>query len=237
MNWLARTLGSSVGRKMLVALTGLGLLGFVITHMLGNLQLFLGPEALNSYAKGLKDLGGLLWVARGGLIAMFVLHVGLALKLAAENRAARPARYEHPGRVQSTPAARSMVLTGVMVLLFVLYHLAHFTWGITSPEQFTMVEAIMTPTGPVNRHDVYTMVVLGFQQPIVSGLYIAAMALLCVHLSHGVQSVFQSLGLNHPKYEPTIRKLGLGLAWIVFLGNTSMPVAVLAGLVDLPAGA
>jgi len=237
MNWMARTLGSSVGRKMLVALTGLGLLGFVITHMLGNLQLFLGPEALNSYAKSLKDLGGLLWVARGGLIVMFVVHVGLALKLAAENRAARPDRYEVPGRVQSTLGARSMVLTGLMILLVVLYHLAHFTWGITNPEHTTYVEAVMTPTGPVNRHDVYTMVVLGFQQPLIAGLYIAAMALLCVHLSHGVQSVFQSLGLNHPKYEPTLHKLGLGLAWIIFIGNTSMPVAVLAGLVDLPAGA
>ncbi len=234
MNWLARLLGSSVGRKMLVALTGLALVGFVIAHMLGNLQVFLGPDALNSYAAKLKSLGALLWVMRGGLLAVFVVHVGLALKLAAENKAARPAAYARPGRVQSTLGARSMVLTGLMVLLFVLYHLAHFTFGWTHPEHATATEAVQTLTGPVNRHDVYYMVVMGFRQPLVSGLYIAAMALLALHMSHGVQSVFQSLGLNNRKYEDPIRKLAIGLAWVIFLGNSSMPVAVMAGLVDLP---
>ena len=234
MNWLARLLGSSVGRKMLVALTGVALVGLVSAHMLGNLQVFLGPDALNSYAAKLKSLGALLWVARGGLLVVFVVHVGLALKLAAENKAARPAPYAHGGRVQSTLGARSMVLTGLMVLLFVLYHLAHFTFGVTHPEHYTVTEAIQTLDGPVNRHDVYYMVVTGFRQPLVSGLYIAAMALLALHLSHGVQSVFQSLGLNDRKYEGLIRKLAVGLAWVIFLGNSSMPVAVLAGLVDLP---
>jgi succinate dehydrogenase / fumarate reductase cytochrome b subunit len=234
MNWLARTLGSSVGRKMIVALTGLALLGFVIAHMLGNLQVFLGPEALNAYAANLKSLGPVLWLMRGGLVVVFVMHVGLALRLAAENRAARPERYAHPGRVQSTSGARTMIVTGLMVLLFILYHLAHFTWGLTDPANFNIAEALQTPTGPVNRHDVYSMVVLGFRQPLVSGLYLAAMACLALHLSHGVQSVFQSLGLNHPKYETCIRRLGIGLAWIIFLGNASMPVAVMAGLVDLP---
>lgn len=234
MNWLARTLGSSVGRKMILALTGLALLGFVIAHMLGNLQVFLGPEALNAYAANLKSLGPVLWLMRGGLIVVFVVHVGLALKLAAENRAARPERYAHPGRVQSTPGARSMVVTGLMILLFVLYHLAQFTWGLTNPADYNVVEAIQTATGPVNRHDVYSMVVLSFQHPLISGIYIAAMACLALHLSHGVQSVFQSLGLNHPKYEPCLRKLGCGLALVIFLGNVSMPVAILAGLIGLP---
>lgn len=234
MNWLVRTLGSSVGRKMIVALTGLALLGFVIAHMLGNLQVFLGPEALNAYAAQLKSLGALLWVMRGGLVVVFVMHVGLALKLAAENRAARPDRYAHPGRVQSTTAARSMVITGLMVLLFALYHLAHFTWGLTNPADYNVVEAVQTAGGPVNRHDVYSMVVLGFQKPLISAIYLAAMVCLALHLCHGVQSVAQSLGLNHPKYEPCIRKLGIGLAWIIFLGNASIPVAIMAGLVDLP---
>jgi succinate dehydrogenase / fumarate reductase cytochrome b subunit len=234
MNWLARTLGSSVGRKMIVALTGLALLGFVIAHMLGNLQIFLGPDALNSYAAKLKSLGPVLWIMRGGLLLVFVAHVGLALKLAAENRAARPARYAHPGRVQSTTAARSMVITGLMVLLFALYHLAQFTWGITDPADFNVVEAVQTSGGPVNRHDVYSMVVLAFRQPLISGIYIAAMICLALHLSHGVQSVAQSLGLNHPKYEPCVRRLGIGLAWIILLGNSSIPVAIMAGLVDLP---
>ncbi len=234
MNWLTRTLGSSVGRKMLVALTGLALVGFVITHMLGNLQVFAGREALNAYAANIKSLGPLLWAMRAGLLLAFVTHVGLALKLAAENRAARPERYAHNAHVQSTSGARSMVITGLMVLLFILYHLAHFTFGLTDPGSFNADEAIMTAAGPVNRHDVYYMVVTGFQQPLVTILYIAAMVCLALHMSHGVQSVFQSLGLNHPKHEPLIRKLAVGLAWVIFLGNAAMPVAVLAGLVDLP---
>jgi succinate dehydrogenase / fumarate reductase cytochrome b subunit len=231
MNWLARFVGSSVGRKALVAVTGLGLLGFVIAHMLGNLQLFLGREALNAYAAQLKDLGGLLWLARGGLLLMFVVHVALALKLAAESKAARPVKYARPvGRVQANPATRMMVLTGSMVLLFVLYHLAHFTLGVAHPEHHGV------PLDAAGRHDVYAMVVAGFSQPLVSGLYIAAMALLGVHLHHGIASVFQSLGLNNSAYAPLLERLGRSLAWILFLGNASMPIAVLTGLVGGQAG-
>lgn len=234
MNGMARTLGSSIGRKTLVALTGLALLGFVVVHMLGNLQIFLGPEALNAYAAQLKSLGGLLWLARGGLLAVAVLHVGLAIKLAAENKAARPQAYAQPGRVQSTLGARSMVLTGLMILLFVLYHLAHFTWGVTDPENFSVYQSVQTPTGPLQRHDVFYMVVKGFQQPLVSGLYIAAMGLLALHLSHGVQSVAQTLGMTNPGRLQLVRRAGTGLAWLIFLGNVSMPVAIMAGIIDLP---
>jgi len=234
MNGLARTLRSSIGRKFVVAITGVALLGFVLVHMLGNLQLFLGPEVLNAYAAQLKSLGGLLWVARGGLAAMFLLHVVFALRLAAENRAARPQRYVHGGRVQSSAGARTMVATGLMVLLFVLYHLAHFTLGLTHPTHFGHVQMVAGPRGPETRHDVYSMVVLGFQQPLVAGLYIAAMALLALHLSHGVQSVVQTLGVQSAQGVKRTRRLSLALAWVVFLGNTSMPIAVLAGLVPLP---
>jgi succinate dehydrogenase / fumarate reductase cytochrome b subunit len=237
MNGLAHTLGSSIGRKLLVAVTGLGLLGFVVAHMLGNLQIFQGPEALNAYAANLKSLGPVLWALRGGLLLMFVVHIGLTLKLAAENRAARPERYAHPGRVQSTPGARSMVLTGLMVLAFVLYHLAHFTLGWTHPEHAALTESVAALGGSEMRHDVFSMVVLGFQQPLVSGLYLVAVALLALHLSHGVQSVFQSLGLCHPGSESMLRKLGCGVAAVIFFGNASIPVAILAGLVQLPAGA
>lgn len=230
MNWLARTLTSSIGRKMLVAVTGLALLGFVIVHMLGNLQVFAGPEALNAYAAKLQHLGALLWVLRGGLLLLALVHIVLAIWIALENRAARPEGYARPGRVQSKVSTRSMTITGLMLLLFVLYHLAHFTWGLTDPEHFHLTDA-------AGRHDVYAMVVGGFQQPVVTILYVAAMGLLCLHLSHGIASLFQSLGFNHPRYEPALRRTGTVLAWILFLGNASMPLAVLAGLVGVPAGA
>ena len=123
-----------------------------------------------------------------------------------------------------------MVITGVTILLFVLYHLAHLTLGMTHPEHHELTEQFTSAAGvTLTRPDVFSMVVLGFQQPLIAVLYIAAMALLALHLSHGAQSFFQSLGLNHPRYELLIRRVGVGLAWVIFLGNISMPVAVLAG--------
>jgi succinate dehydrogenase / fumarate reductase cytochrome b subunit len=197
--------------------------------MLGNLQVFAGREALNSYAEKLQHLGPLLWVARGGLLLIVLVHIVLAVRLALENRAARPERYAHPGRLQSTPSARSMVITGLIILLFVAYHLAHFTLGLTNPDQYAVVDA-------AGRHDVYGMVVAGFSMPLVTGLYVAAMALLCLHLSHGFQSIFQTWGVSNPKAVPAIRRTSIALAWIIFVGNASMPLAVLAGLVPLHPG-
>ncbi|GJM22911.1 MAG: hypothetical protein DHS20C15_28260 [Planctomycetota bacterium] len=216
---------------MVVALTGLGLLGFVFAHLAGNLQVFLGREALNAYAQGLKDLGALLWVARLGLIAMFVTHVALALQLARENRAARPTRYVHGGVQQASPGSRSMVFTGVMILLFVAYHLAHFTFGAAHASHYAV------GSDALGRHDVYGMVVAGFSEPLVVGLYVAAIAMLALHLSHGVQSVFQTLGLNGPRYEPIIKRTGCAIAVIVFVGNVSMPLAILMGLGPFSTGA
>ena len=230
MTWLLSCFTSSIGRKLVVALTGVALLLFVLVHMLGNLQVFLGPDALNTYAAKLHSLGGLLWVARLGLLAMAALHVGLALKLAAENRAARGTPYVASGRIQSTPGARSMVLTGLMVAAFVLYHLAHFTWHSVHAEFAGKLDALGRP-------DVYSMVVGSFGQPLIAGLYVVAMLLLGLHLSHGVASVFQSLGWNHPRTEPLQRRLGAGLAALIVVGNCSMPLAVVFGLVSLPGGA
>jgi len=231
MNWLLAALRSSLGRKMIVALTGLGLVGFVLAHLAGNLQVFAGREALNAYAQGLKDLGPLLWVARIGLLGIFVLHVVLALQLARENRAARPSRYVHGGVQQATPGARSMVLTGVTILFFVAYHLAHFTFGAVHAEHYGV------GADALGRHDVYGMVVAGFSNPLVSILYIVSMGLLALHLSHGVQSVFQTLGLNGPRFQPLIKCAGLGLAVLVFVGNISMPLAILLGLGPFSTGA
>ncbi|HTE04880.1 MAG TPA: succinate dehydrogenase cytochrome b subunit [Planctomycetota bacterium] len=229
MNWLLRSLQSSIGRKLLVALTGVALLGFVIAHLLGNLQVFAGPDRLNGYAEGLEHLGPLLWAARLGLIVMAVAHVALTLKLAAENRAARPVAYAARGRVQSTASARSMLLTGLMVLAFVLYHLAHFTWGVAHPEFSGRLDS-------QGRRDVYSMVVASFQQWPIVAAYAVAMILLGLHIRHGASSIFQTFGWNHPKYNPFLHAVGPVLALLIVAGNLAIPFACLAGLVKLPPG-
>jgi succinate dehydrogenase / fumarate reductase cytochrome b subunit len=227
---LCGSLASTLGGKTVVALTGLSLLGFVLAHMAGNLQIYLGQEAVNAYAAKLKSLGGLLWAARLGLLAVAVLHVVTALKLAAHSRTARPVRYAASGSVQKTVSAASMVWSGLLIAAFVVYHLAHFTWGWILTDAYALRDA-------QGRHDVYSMTVLGFQQPLIAGLYLFAMVVLALHLVHGAQSIFQTLGVTRPHTAAAIRKAGLAVAWLVLLGNASMPLAVLAGLVTLPAGA
>jgi succinate dehydrogenase / fumarate reductase, cytochrome b subunit len=229
MNWLLRSLRTSIGRKLLVALTGVALLGFVVAHLLGNLQVFAGPEQLNAYAEGLRDLGPLLWAARLLLIATAVAHVVLTLQIAAENRAARPEGYAATAHVESTASARSMTLTGLMILAFVLYHLAHFTWGLAHPEYGGRLDA-------QGRLDVYTMVVASFRQWPIVALYVVAMVLLGLHLRHGVSSIFQTFGWNHPRYNVLLRRAGPVVAGLIVAGNIAIPLACLLGFVDLPPG-
>ncbi len=229
MAWLLRSLQSSIGRKLLVALTGIALLGFVIAHLLGNLQIFAGQEQLNRYAESLAALGPLLWAARLGLLALALLHVGLALALAAQNRAARPVRYVAQARVQATTSARSMAVTGLMIVCFVLYHLAHFTWGLAHPEYSGRLDAFGRP-------DVYSMVVGSFQQWPIAALYCVAMLLLGLHLRHGISSMFQTLGWNHPKYDALLRGAGPVLSALIVAGNLAIPLSCLLGLVTLPSG-
>lgn len=223
MQWFVKFITSSIGAKLIVALTGAGLVGFVVAHLLGNLQIFLGAEALNAYAKGLADLGPILWVMRLGTLGLFVLHIGMAVRLSMMNKEARPVSYKTKRHDASTVASRNMLLAGLMLLCFVLYHLAHYTFGVVDPEIYAQVDA-------EGRHHVYNMAVMGFQSVTASLLYIAAQVLLAMHLSHGVSSMFQTLGLNHPKYAPLIKRAGPGLAIVLFLGYTSIPVAVLLGI-------
>ena len=223
-------LSSSIGSKTVMALSGLGLLGFVIAHMLGNLQIFAGPEKLNGYAKTLKDLGPLLWVMRGGLAALFGVHVLSALAVVRANRAARPVPYVGRRDQVTTYAAGTMIYSGLIVLAFVAYHLLHFTLGVTHPAHF----ASQTPTGG---HDVYTMVVLGFGQVPVALAYVVAQAILCLHLSHGASSAFQTIGVTHPRLAFLKAGFGKAVAAVIFVGNVSIPLSVLAGLLRLPAGA
>lgn len=217
-------LNSSVGKKIIMAVTGLMLVGFVAGHLLGNLMIFAGPNALNGYAKKLLDLGGLLWVARIGLIAAVVLHIVSAIKLNGENRAARPQAYAVKKNSTTTFAARTMMLSGLVVLGFIIYHLMHFTFRVTNPD-------ISHGLDPKGRHDTYTMVVLSFQQVSISAVYIIAQILLAFHLSHGIQSMFQTLGWNNAVLLPRLRLAARVIAFAIFAGYVSIPVAVLTGFI------
>jgi succinate dehydrogenase / fumarate reductase cytochrome b subunit len=216
---------SSVGKKMIVAITGMVLIAFVVGHLLGNLQIFLGPDWVNSYAEHLRALGPVLWIIRAFLLVNVLLHIFFTISLAIDNRRARPVRYKKKDNVKATFASRSMALSGLILLAFILYHLAHFTVRVTDP-RFLLLKA-----DPLNRYDVYSMMVYGFQNLYVSGFYILGMFLLALHLSHGTSSFFQSLGLNDEKLAPRLATLGRVFAWLIFVGYTSIPVAVLLHLV------
>ena len=222
-------LTSSVGRKYVMAVTGIFLFGFVVVHMLGNLQIYLGQDALNDYAKHLEELPYLLWPARIFLLITLVIHIFVAFSLAIENRAARPVRYAKQGTVQASYASRTMVMSGVIIFLFIVYHLLHFTWGKIQPQFFEQLDA-------KGREDLYGMVVHGFGNVYISAFYIFAMGVLCFHLSHGLESLFQSLGLRSKSMEPLLRKIAITLALFVFIGNCSIPVSVLLGFIKMPGG-
>jgi succinate dehydrogenase / fumarate reductase cytochrome b subunit len=218
---------SSVGRKMIVAVTGVILILFVIGHLLGNLQIFLGPEWINGYAEHLRDLGPLLWVIRGFLLVVVLAHIYYTIRLAIENRQARPERYRRRDIVKATLASRTMVLSGLVLLAFIIYHLLHFTVRTTDPRFAAL------PKDPLGHYDVYSMMILGFQSPLISGFYILGMFLLALHLSHGSSSFFQSLGLNNQKLTPRLALAGRVFAWLMFFGYSVIPVAVLLGWVKL----
>lgn len=220
MTLFNRIFNSSLGGKYLVAITGLMLTGFVIGHLSGNLLVFAGPEALNAYAAQLKALGPLLWVARIGLLAAFVLHLAMAARLTIQNRLARPQRYVFDNTMKATFASRYMIHTGMLTFTFLLFHLAHYT--------FRLVHA---PTLKVEAHDVYGMLVAGFSDPLISGFYVLSIAALAMHLRHGVSSAFQTFGVRHPNISPLVNKAGITVAVIVFFGFSSIPVAVLTGIV------
>ena len=214
---------SSLGKKYVMAVTGLGLYVFVVVHMLGNLQIFLGPEKLNAYAQALKSSPLLLWPARLGLLTVGALHITTAIQLALANRRARPVAYSQGKPAASSFAARTIVVGGLVILAFILFHLAHFTLGFVDASYLTLERA--------GRHDVYGMMIAGFSNPLASLFYIFAMGLLMLHLSHGVSSVFQSLGLRSKKSFGLLDKLAKASGLLILLGNCSIPLAILAGLI------
>jgi succinate dehydrogenase / fumarate reductase cytochrome b subunit len=217
---LARLWRSSLGKKYVMAITGFGLWVFVIAHMLGNLQIFLGPEKINAYAALLKATPALLWSARIGLLFIAILHVVAATQLVLANRRARPVRYGFKKVVASTFANRTMWISGLIIFAFTLFHLAHFTFGWVNPQFLRLEDA-------AGRHDVYRMMVAGFSNPAVSIFYIISMGLLLSHLSHGVSSLFQSLGLRSKKTFGFFDKLAKITALALFIGNSLIPLAII----------
>ncbi len=216
---------SSVGRKMIVAGTGVILILFVIGHLLGNLQIFLGPDWINAYSQHLRDLGPLLWLIRVFLLITVILHIYFTILLAIENRRARPEPYIDRQYVRASWASRHMVVSGLVVLAFIIFHLLHFTARKFNP-QFSLLKL-----DSLNRSDVYSMMVYGFQNVYVSSFYIVGLFLLTLHLTHGSSSFFQSLGLNNQRLTPRLAIGGRVFAWLLFIGYTSIPVAVLLGFI------
>lgn len=222
---LARLWQSSLGKKYVMAITGLGLYIFVIIHMIGNLQVFFGPTRINEYAHTLKANPALLWTARLGLLVIALLHVTAALSLAYANRKARPINYAVGKPVASTFAQRTIVVSGLILLAFILFHLAHFTLGYVNAQYLQFQDPL---TG---YQDVRRMMIEGFSNPLVVLFYIVSMGLLLLHLSHGVSSTFQSLGLRSKKTLGFFKRLAQVSALLLFLGNSAIPLAILAGLI------
>lgn len=224
---LGKLARSSIAAKWVMAITGILFLLWLIGHLAGNLAIFGGSEVLNSYAALLKANAGALWLIRGGLIVVVVLHVVAGIRLATLNRQARPQRYEGGYRYREASwASRSMMWSGILILAFVIFHLVHFTFGGIFPSSFDVTDA-------KGRHDVFRMVVEGFSHGWVVVVYVAAMVLLGLHLSHAIWSSTQTLGLNGRRWTPFALGAGKWIGILIALGFILIPLAVAFGIVSL----
>ncbi|MEQ1861727.1 MAG: succinate dehydrogenase cytochrome b subunit [Chthoniobacteraceae bacterium] len=219
MNALAQLTRSSIGKKWIVALTGLVMFLFVIGHLAGNLQVFLGPEAINHYGALLRTSPELLWVVRSVLLGALVLHVVFAMLLVIENRRARPIDYAKKASVQAKASTRFMAITGMLILAFVIFHLLHFTTQDVDPSFAGFHDE-------KGRHDVFRMIVTGFSNPLHAGFYAVAMVMLCSHLSHGAWSWLQTVGLRTRKVADETNRGARILAIVLAAGYLSIPAAV-----------
>ncbi|MFZ4482553.1 MAG: succinate dehydrogenase cytochrome b subunit [Chthoniobacterales bacterium] len=220
---------SSIGKKWIVGISGVLLILFVLAHLAGNLTIYIGPygEGINLYAQALHASQIFLWSARGGLVVVFLVHVFTTLSLVLENRRARPQGYAVKAHVQSTIFARSMALSGLVVLSFIIFHVLQFAAGLSSHSGLYDLEG---------RHDVAAMIILSFHNPLVSGFYLLSLVLLGMHLSHGLASVFQTFGLNGRKSAGLIKCGAIVVAWGLMAGFASIPLAAVAGYLKvLPA--
>jgi succinate dehydrogenase / fumarate reductase cytochrome b subunit len=209
---------TTVYKKAIMAVTGMILFGFVIGHMAGNLQIFEGREKLDAYGHFLHSVPELLWGARIILLVAITLHIISTIQLVKIKSDARPVQYVKKDNSHSSYASRTMYWSGPIVGAFIVYHILHLTLGVAQPSVY--VEGA-----------VYDNVVYGFQNYAISGFYILSMALLCLHLYHGAWSMFQSVGISHPRYTPLLRKFAALMAVVIFIGNVSIPVSVMLGIV------
>ncbi len=228
MNRLVRLFGTLIGRKLVMAATGLALIGFLLGHMLGNMTIFQGAETLNAYANWLQG-HPLVWVARLGLLTLFGVHVFTAISLALENRGARPTAYRRKELVAATLSSRYIVVSGLLILAFIVFHLGHFTFGWFQAEHFDGVDAS-------GRHDVFAMVVGSFRDPVIAAIYIVSMLLVGFHLNHGVKSAVQTLGINHDSYNGVLAWAGRALVAVIVLGNCSFPILIQLGMIGAEGG-
>lgn len=228
MNALTRSAAaywnSSIGKKLVVAVTGLAMVLFLAGHLTGNLLIYAGKEAFDEYAKFLHEAGhgALIWVARVGLIVVLVLHVWATILLTRENKAARK-EYEYKSTIQATKSSRIMIWSGLTVLAFIVFHILHFTVRTNSH------------LAEIAKESPYEMVIAGFSggflQTLVVLFYVVAITLLCSHISHGVASMFQTLGFRSKKSASLIQRISLGYAAVIWVGFVSIPVAILLGFV------
>ena len=230
MKVIANIFGSSLGKKYIMAVSGFVLFLFVVGHLLGNLQIFLGLEAINRYGDFLQSNVEILWPVRIFLLCMIGLHIWSAIKLSIENKAARPVPYANWSPTVAAYASRTMLMSGIIVFFFIVYHLLHFTVQVQAVN-FTGWNFDKKPEffDEQGRHNIYKMMVVGFENPWVSGFYVLGMAFLCLHLSHGVSAMFQSLGWKNKVYGPCLDKASRVIAWLIFLGYISIPIAIFCG--------
>src|SRR5580700_1889617 len=205
------------GKKAVMAVSGAVLAGFVVAHLIGNLQIFLGPDQFNGYARTLRRLPELVWPTRAVLLVMVMLHIWSSLQLAVIKSEARPLGYVKRQSAGSSYASRTMYMSGPILAAFVVYHLMQFTFGIGGT--------------PYSVYDTYGNVINGFRVPVVAGFYVLAMAMLCLHLRHGLWSMFQTLGFHNPRHMRRLKRLANLLALFVFFGFISIPVAVLTRVI------
>lgn len=224
--WPLNVYQTAVGKKWVMAVTGMGLLGFVVVHMIGNLHIYEGPVQVHEYAEALRDLGGhlvprtfLLWVLRLGLIAMFAGHIHAAWSLSRLNHKANHQYASSRDYIAANFASRTMRWTGPIVLLYILFHLADLTWGTWLGDDYV-------------RGDVYHNVAESMSSIPVAAIYIVANVALAVHIFHGAWSMFQTLGIHNPRYNNARRHFATGLAGLILIGNLSFPIAVQTGLID-----
>ena len=222
-----RFLTNPVGKKLIMAVSGFSMIAFVLVHLLGNASIYYGPDGINAYAKALHSFPPLIWAFRVTMLILFSLHVFYGIQLSVENSAAKPEAYAIKKSLSSTFASRNMIWTGVVIAAFLFFHLLHFTFQVIYPE----ISAI-NHTDAVGRPDVFTMAVSSFQKPAIASIYLIAIAAVGFHVSHGIQSLFQTCGLNSDSTLPVMQKGSLAVAALFFAAYISIPLAVLVGLLE-----